>query len=340
MKKKLIAATALALSTFALASCGATNQKLTLSPNWEIGILSEATTATAEELTYSVTFEENSFMQKDHFTVEYCGKDNSTPGTYTTKLEYLADNTYRYTTVLTLPVTFTIVGGESVTKTDEIETVALFHKADKSLQPISSKKTVLCHSPNNVQATKLENAFTEFHYEFFIEYKDDLSGGTLTKTDLSEKRTLLNKEAYPEGKTSSGFSISGDKYTYFDNEQLLFALRAIPNTSITTSKTVNVYNASLMTVETVTSTPSSAAKTKFSFALNDAATAEHEIEYTPLAIKTGNKDSQLSHTLWYAKMTDSDNNKYRNVLLKMTVPMHYGLGTLTYALTDATFCKE
>jgi len=132
MKKKLIAATALALSTFALASCGATNQKLTLSPNWEIGILSEATTATAEELTYSVTFEENSFMQKDHFTVEYCGKDNSTPGTYTTKLEYLADNTYRYTTVLTLPVTFTIVGGESVTKTDEIETVALFHKADKS----------------------------------------------------------------------------------------------------------------------------------------------------------------------------------------------------------------
>ena len=340
MKKKLIAATALALSTVTLAACGATNEKLTLSPNWEIGIISEATTATAEELTYSVTFKESSFLQKDYYTVEYCGKENAAPGVYTTKLEYLSDNTYRYTTSLTMQVTFTLADGQTETKTDSVQTTAIFKKADKSLQPISSKKTVLCYSPNNVAATALDKAYTEYHYEFSIEYADDLSGGTLTKTDLSEARTLLEKENYPDGKDYKSFSIDNKKYTYLDNEQLLCALRAIPNSSIASSKTVNVYNASLMTVETVTTTPSTAAKTKFNFALNGEASSEHEIEYTPLTIKTGNKDSLLSHTLWYAKTTDANNNKYRNVLLKMSVPLHFGMGTLTYELTAATFSAE
>jgi hypothetical protein len=106
------------------------------------------------------------------------------------------------------------------------------------------------------------------------------------------------------------------------------------------SRTVNVYNASLMKVETVSTTPSTATKTKFNFSLNGAEKADYEIEYVPVDIQTGNKDAQLSHTLWYAKTTDSNNNKYRNVMLKMVVPIHYGLGEFTYTLDSATFSAE
>ena len=340
MKKKTLAAFALALTTFLLGACDASNQKLNFDPNWELGTLSEATVASAEELTYSVKFEASSFLQQDYFTVEYCGANNSALGEYTTKLEYLTDGTYSYTTTLTMPVKFKLKDGQYKETTDSIQTQAIFKKADKTLQPIYSVKTVHCFAPNNVAATKLEDAYTEYEYEFRIDYNADLSGGTLKRTDLSEARTLLDKERYPDGTSSASFSIDGSKYSYLDNEQLLFALRGLSNTAISSAKTINVYNASLMTVETVSTSPSSSVKTKFNFSLNGADAAEHEIEYTPVSIKTGNKDSQISHTLWYAKTTNANNNRYRNVLLKMSVPLHYGLGEFTYTLKSANFSAE
>ncbi len=340
MKKKTLAAFALALTTVTLGACGA-NQKLNFDPNWEQGILSEAIVATAEELSYVVEFEARSFIQKEYFTVEYCGANNSNPGEYTTKLEYLDDNTYSYTTTLTLPVKFTLKDGQFTEKTDSIQTQAVFKKADKSLQPVYSVKRVHCFSPNNVAATKLEDAYKEYDYEFRIDYKDDISGGTLKKTDFSQAFTLLlDKEKYPEGTSSHSFDVDGEKYSYLDNEQLLFALRGLPNNKISTAQTVNTYNASLMKVETVSITPSSSVKTKFNLALNGAAKAEQEIEYVPITIKTGNKDSLHSQTLWYAKTTDANNNRYRNVLLKMSVPLHYGIGDFTYTLESATFSAE
>lgn len=339
MKKKTLAAFALALTTVALGSC-ASAQKLNFDPNWQLGILSEATTAAAEELTYSVTFKGNSFTQKEYFTVEYCGDSNSTPGSYATKLEYLTDDTYSYTTTLTMPVKFTLKDGQFEEKTDTIQTQAVFKKADESLQPIYSVKTVKCFAPNNVAATELQKAYTAYDYEFRIDYNADLTGGTLTKTDFSTERTLLNKDSYPEGKSTHSFGIDGAKYSYLDNEQLLFALRGLPSAKISSAQTINVYNASLMKVETVSTTPSTSVKTNFSFALNGASKAEHEIEYVPLTIKTGNKEAQISHELWYAKMTDANNNRYRNVLLKMVVPIHYGLGEFTYSLASAVFSAE
>ena len=339
MKKKTLAAFALALTTLAFSACGA-NEKLNFDPNWELTTLQEATTATAEELTYKVTFEANSFMQKEYFTVEYCGANNATPGEYLTKFSYEEDGTYSYTTKLTMPVKFTLKDGQFAEKTDTIETKAVFKKASDSLQPIYSIKTVHCFSPNNVQATALDKAYTEYNYEFRIDYASDLSGGTFKKTDFSESGTLLNKNNHPDGTASYDFSIDGKKHTYLDNEQLLFALRGLSNSKMSASRTVNVYNASLMRVETVSTTPSTAAKTKFSFALNGAEKAEHEIEYVPVDIKIGNKDAQISHKLCYAKTTDSNNNKYRNVLLKMVVPIHYGLGEFTYTLDSATFSAE
>ena len=340
MKKKLLATIALTLSALTLAACNPANQALTFSANWEKTILSEAATATAEELTYIVEHEESSFLHKDFYNVKYCYADGAKKaGVYTTKLEYLSENTYLYTTNLTVDVTFILANGESVTKTDTVETVAKFKKADASLQPISSRKTVKAHAPRDGEEEQITQlgAYIEYDYEFAITYNEDLSGGKLTKTDNSEYHTLGLKD----DKKEVTFSIEDKKYTYLDNEQYLFALRGVSSEKLASaSKTVSMYNASLMTMETVATTPSTAAKGSFTLQLNGEASKDYEIEYVPLTVKTSNKNVNLSQTLWYAKSTDSNDNTFRNVLLKMSVPMHFGLGTLVYKLQSAKFCKE
>ena len=350
MKKKLFAAIALTLSTITLAACNPVNQTLIFDPNWEKAIIGEAKTASAEELTYLIEHETSSFLQKEFYDVKYCYADGAKKaGVYTTKLEYQTESTYLYTTSLTMDVTFILASGESVTKTDTVKTEAKFKKANASLQPIYSKKTVHAHAPRNGEVSALENvydaegkltqigAFVEYDYEFTIAYKDDLSGGTLTRTDLSEHNTLGVKG----GKQEIEFSIADTKYTYLDNEQYLFALRGISSDQLAaSSKTVSMYNASLMTMETVATTPSTAAKTNFELQLNGGEKTSYEIEYLPLTVKTSNKHANLSQTLWYAKTTDINNNLFRNVLLKMSVPMYFGLGTLHYTLQQANFSTE
>ena len=339
MKKKFIAACALMLSTLAFTACGASNQKLTFDPNWRSNVLSETPAGTKETLTYEVKFEDhNTFLHKEYFTVAYC----LTPGSYVTTLEYEGDDTYKYVTELSVPVQYKLVSDEAQTKTftDYIKTETVFKKASDYLRPISSKKTAHCYSPNDYDATLMEHAYTEYHYEFFTEYTDSLSENKLTRTDFSEKRTLLPKNSYESAVSKTWFDVDQSKYTYLDNDQLLFALRGLSNTAIATSKTVNVYNASLLAMETVTTTPSESQKTAFTLSIDGGESKSYTIENTPITIKTGNKNAGISQTLYYAKTTSNTDNKYRNVLLKMVVPMHYGLGTLTHTLQKAEFSKQ
>jgi hypothetical protein len=350
MKKKFLAAIALTLSTLTLAACNPTNQTLTFYANWEKTVISEANNASEETLTYYITHEASSFLQKDYYDVKYCyaeGKEK--PGVYTTTLKYDTTGTYLYQTSLTIDVTFILANGDSVTKTDTVVTEARFKKATSSFQPIYSKKTVHAHAPRNGEVTALENvydaegkltqvgAFVEYDYEFAITYNDNLTGGKLTKTDLSEHNTLGLKD----GKQEIEFSIADTEYTYLDNEQYLFALRAISSDQLSAaSKTVSMYNASLMTMETVATTPSTTAKSTFQFQLNGGEKTSYEIEYVELQSKTSNKHAILSQTLCYAKTTDMHDNRFRNVLLKMSAPMYFGLGTLHYTLASANFSTE
>lgn len=339
MKKKSILALALALSATALAACGNVNQKLSFNANWQQQILNEAQAASAEELTYEVKFEKASFLQKDSFTVEYCGKNNATPGSYTTKLEYLPEgDAYRYSTELKMDVIFTLADGQFVSKQDVVTTETVFKKASKDLQPISSTKNVVCHSPNNFAASTLDETYTLFDYQFQIDYHYDgenLSGGKLTQTDRNG--SLLNTQVYPDGVKTQDFGIDMKKYSYLDNEQILFAIRGLSSSNLSGAKKLNTYNASLGVVELNSISPSTAAKTDFTFSLNGGEATAHEIDYVPVTLKSENKNNKITQSLWYAKSGEANNNVYRNVLLKMAVTMHYGLGTLTYTLKDAKF---
>ena len=341
MNKKIIAAIALSLSTLTLVACG-TPAKPSFSANWKSNVLSKEFKATTETLEYSVTFEKNSFLQKDYFTIEYCGENNSKPGTYTTTLEYLDDETYKYTTTLSVPVTYTLTSNSAESKdfTDTVQTETVFKKTDNYLQPIYSKKSAHCYSVCNVKTTNLENAYREYNYEFAISYADDLTSGVLTRTDRSNPRTLLSDKMYPDGVATSNFTIDQKKYIYLDNEQLLFALRGLSNKQISSAKTFLTYNASTVSTETASTTADTAVKTNFTLALNGAEAKDYSILYTPVTLKSGNKNAVLSQELWYAQTTSNTMNEFRNVLLRMKTPIYYGIGYLTYTLKSANFSQE
>lgn len=337
MKKKLFAGiSALLLTTTLLCSCNQASQKLQFSPNWAQNTLGNTGVISGTEtLTYEVSFEQSSFFNKEYFTVQYCPEQN---GTYTTTLQANDEiDGYEYTTALSMQVKFTLANGESQTFTDSVTTKTLFKSSSLALQPVSSEKTVVSHTPKNVQATKLEDAFVAYDYTISTEYGEDGKSGTVTYTDRGQ--TLISAESYPATKTQS-FEINTEKFTYLDNEQLLFAMRGLSSTVLSTERTVSTYDVSTSAVQQVKITPSSATSDKFSFSIDGTALpANTVVEYIPLSIKLNAVNEGAPIQAWYAKTTDAANNTYRNVLLHMQTSVSYNIGVLKYNLKTATFAK-
>lgn len=337
MKKKLFAGICLALGITTLAGCSQASQKLQFNTNWSLNTMNDTPISTAEVLTYDVNFVASSFMQGEHFSVEYCKDiDGKTQlGSYVTTLEG-KDGGYLYTTTLSVPVRYSF-GGETAVFTDTMTSVVEFKSAKHGLTPISSTKTVISHSPRNVEPTSLSGCYIDYQYTLTTTYNSDCTAGETLMIDNSQNGTLYNKDIYPSGKKSS-FEIDITKYSYLDNEQLLFALRGLSNTAISTTKSVNVYNASLDMVQLVTMTPSSSDSDKYGFTINGTKLADDvAIDYTPVTIALPKGATQ---TLHYASTTDDANNIYRNVLLYMRTPVAYSIGYLEYTLKDAVFANN
>ena len=344
MKKKLLAGASLALSAVLLTACNTVNQKLEFNTNWALNTLIDTPISSVETLTYDVDFDAASFFQEEYYQVAYC-KDiegNKKLGVYETRLEGKADG-YLYTTTLTLPVVYTF-GGASTLFEDTGTSTVEFRTAQKSLEPIKSTKRVVCHSPVNAEPTKAEGCYVSYDYEVIIEYNADCTGGTMTQIDYSAAGTLYDKAAYPNGKTTN-FEIDKETYSYLDNEQLLFALRGLSNTEISSAQKVNVYNASTKIVETVSVTPSSTDSEKFSFTINGTPIGDTPITYTPVSISTplpsifASTNTGAAQELHYAQTVDPSLNTYRNVMLYMEVPVAYNIGSLTYKLKNAVFAN-
>lgn len=337
MKKKLFAALCVALGSVMLVGCNQASQKLQFNTNWSLNTMNDTPISTVETLTYEVDFVGTTFMQADYFSVAYCKDENGNDkfGSYVTTLEGKGDG-YLYTTTLTLPVSYTF-GGETVVFEDVITTSVEFKNTKLSLTPVSSIKTIACHTPRNSKPSSIDGCYIDYSYSVTTTYNADCTAGTTVMLDTSEKGTLYDKKKFPNGQTTE-FSIDQEKYSYLDNEQLLFALRGLSNTSLATSKKVNVYNASKKTVQTVTITPETEDSEKYDFTVNGVALPENTaIDYTPVQIALPKGAAQ---TLHYARTTDDANNTYRNVLLYMRVPVAYNIGYLEYSLKNAVFANN
>lgn len=111
----------------------------------------------------------------------------------------------------------------------------LFRSIQTGLQPIYSEKKVHSHSPNGLTPVTLEACYTEYNYSVVVDYNNNGAAGTAVLTDLTKD----------DSSVTTNFEIS-QKYSYIDNEELLFAIRGM---TLTAAQQVNVYNASSRAVQ-------------------------------------------------------------------------------------------
>lgn len=321
MKKRQLAALALAAPLLGLSACTGGIAGLALSANWFQRTGDTPTSSANETLEYSVTFQAeagNTFLSYGE-------------GTYRTVLTAentsLADGStemcYRLTSTLSVPVTYT-VGGETASFEDTVTSDVWFRDVSHSLQPVRSVKTFSVHSPQTTEPTTLESAYEAYAYTYTVQYNADC-----TSADIEAVYTV--PEADPHTVTVDLSDAGG---TYLDNEQILFALRGLNMSSAVSFSSINPVKFALATV-TMTEAPTSASE-MLSFSINGTA-GEHSLTTYTCSIGYSGSNPGQPQTLTYAGLTDANNNTYRNVLLRMQTPVMNSLGTFTYELTSAVF---
>ena len=317
--KKLLTLVSAGLCTVLFASCSG-GSSTTFSANWYANTSTNTVVeGTNETLTYSVSMKEES-SSNTSYSIFY------TDGSYTTTLTAETKDgelVYSYQTKLTISVQYTYESEVSEKFKDVVTSKVLFKNTKSGLQPLRSEKNVESHSPTQ-SSSSLLGCYTYYKYSFVIDYEHNCTSGKTTFTDLSKEEPAEKKR---------DFSI-GDKYTYIDNEELLFAFRGV---SLASAQQVQTYNASTKSVQPVKLSPSSSETEEFNFVMNGKE-GKKAIEYYPVSISIVDEYPGATQTAWYAKPSDkSSSNTYRNVLLRLETPIFYNLGTLVYELKTADF---
>lgn len=335
--KKLFSAIALAMGFTVFAGCTDASATFTLGEYWKQNSLNNE--EVYEILTYDVAFNAEDGLDDLGYTLDYKN------GTYRTTLKSETKDgevIYKYSTSFSIDVIYTCNGG-TAEFTDSIETEVSFRNAQKKLQPISSTKTTLSHSPMLGDGqNSVEYCYSVFHQTATTTYADDGASGTCTVIDLTKQ------ESDTGYKTTDSFE-KNKKLTLFDNEQLLVALRAF--SSSTLSAKAEVYQ------QVVGNTQ----KVKFTFAdsdeeegrefafkffegdlsdliLDNVEEVKKKITYRTASIVLDETNPGATQTAWVAT-GDATANTYRNMMLRLETPLSYGLGTLVYTLDGVARIK-
>ena len=329
--KKIRLAGLLLLAPLTLLSACSGGTPLSFTANWYRNTaLGSSVNDTLEELTYEVSF--TPAENDSSFSVEY------DTGSYTTRLINaniaLSDGStkegYIYTTELTISGRYRLGSEVSEDFSDRVSSSVSFLPVTDGLKPVKSEKEVLSTSPIVSLPETLEGAIETYHYTYDVSYDAALTTATAVYTDLNAETPAPETREY---------AIDGTT-TYLDNEQILFALRGLSLSSVATFRTVNSVMGIVTEVSTGTSTTGpTSLKESVDFTM-DGTAVKTEIDAVQVPIIYQSTPSGQQQDLVYAATTDTNNNTYRNVLLRMEVPVLQSLGTLVYRLKEAAFTTK
>ena len=257
-------------------------------------------------------------------------------GTYTMRLgdeNRLVDGAsvpcYHLNTELAVTATFTL-GNDSMTFEDSVVSDVYFLSAADGLRPLESSKTVVSTSPLNANPASLDKdiAYHTFRYSTHTVYNADLSSAMFTLTNLDPEANDAAKEV----------TIAlGNKGSYLDNEQLLFALRGLDMTSTENFRTINPTK---RTEEKLAfSEAPEAVLQPASFTLNGEE-INAEIEARKVSLAYQSEASGQTQTFVYATHSGAAGNRYRHVLLTYEAPAIQSVGTVVYTLKSANFTTK
>ena len=314
--KKILPAFALILALSALAGCSG-DKTVALDNYWDYNSLTEKN-ALDETLVYNVTFDAGAGLELVNYQLDYKN------GVYTTTVKsgtHDGKNVYTFTTQLTIDAVYTL-GEQTKTYTDTVTTETVFYDVENFLQPISSVKTIISHSPKNGDSfASVEDC--AYPVDQKIETVYEGKKGTCTRTD-----NLLKED---EQSKPHSFTMD-EKYTYLDNEQLLFAIRGFsPSTTSATVKTYTPFVRNQQKVKFTFAEVDEEEAKKFTISENGGEATQKTISYRTANIVLDEVNPGGTQIAWLATGA-SDKNAYRNVVLRLETPLSYSLGTLYYDL--------
>lgn len=343
------------------AGCGSKTKNLTLtSSNWYTGtsypgiqpsfILDDEKPERTEKIVYGITFDNSAADNKSYY-LEY--KD----GSYCTEFyatyydwnssHYQAEQqelVYCYKTQFSISVRYNLKSGaQSEWFDDSVTSECYFRAAGKNLQPVYSMQIIKSASPNKSSAKNISDAYKLVDVTYENYYNKDITE-VFSVTQQADKQ--------PESKT---YSLNKVSNSLFDNSSLYIAVRSM-KLSPDFRQTVSLFSAAAGGISQYTVAGSSAAldvgqhkeistalaeKGLYAFTTvsdGDGKTVETSgINYTAANITySGGSLTGTSQTVWYAAIDNPDNNTGRAVMLKLSVPLSYGLGTLNFTLKQVT----
>lgn len=338
MKKKFFAAIAatLAGTTLCLSACTAGDSKILFGNYWNKNTEPTAQETLNETLVYDVSFEkqESSFI---NYELDYDGE-------YTTTLTSQPGNRYKFTSTLTVDVTFT-VNGESLTKKDEVKSEVLFHAAGgtENLRPISSRKIITSHTPVSEKVSKPADCYQRYDYEIKTNYLNENNEWDGNATcDIIYKQYDAATDTCPEEKNlykTYPFSANSSKRSVLDNEQFPVAFRALP---AGTNAKVQMFNPFIGHSQNyVVELKSEEKEAAFTYDLTvDSVTTKQSnvtIKYRTASIVVDGTASGQPQWAYVASLQDVKTNANRNIILRYFAPLAYGMGNMKYELISATY---
>jgi hypothetical protein len=353
---KFLALALTASSLLTLAACSSASQKTGTSSNWDDRVVANDLQDNSvwfekkEVAAYSIKFTEgtNSTYSVNYVTEFYAIKNYDwssaeIPESFRSATT-LYENVYVYKTYLTISGTYRYkLSGEEKSFDDSIQTISYFRSAKNNLEPVYSKQVIKNTSPAIFSATTLSDCYVEIDATYETFYNKDCTAAIIKTTDNTSSTPVADKTVELNG-----------GYSLFDTTYLPVAMRSFTISS-GSSNSFDVFIPINGSTSVYKAVGSASAKLDETYdddkQIIDALNASTPDEYV-----YANTDSEgkkyyecnaatlslvadmpgPSYIYYYATVPNNSFNSVRSALLKVTSPLTFGLGTLTYVLSSLT----
>lgn len=264
---------------------------------------------------------------------------------------------YVYTSKLAISGVFKLSekAEESLEFDDVLESTCYYRLAGDNLQPVYSRQIVKNTAPNSPGASSLKDAYRQIDEEYETYYNKKCTQATIKKT--AHKITNDSTDVGVTTTTEKKLGISSkDKYSVFDNSQARAAVRSF-NLSGGSTRTFNLVSPQNGTMQTCHATVSSPVELKtadeaqleiinalkaakdYIFFNGDPDPEKTDelpknIRYNAVSLSINSGMAGQSPTCWYTAVENKDLNSTRCVLLRVSTPLSFGMGTLVYSLKE------
>lgn len=363
---KILAVVVAASSIFTLSGCAGrtVSAKMPTLANWNIRNSGSVESGyapywqtNAEVATYSVSFtagnnsrfsvrydEGGTYTTTFYMQAEYDWNSSDIPEAYRSA-QFAAESVYVYETELTLSGEYTLTAtGESAPFEDSIKTTTKFRLAEGNLQPVYSVHDIHSTSPAELSPADKEGMTAVTQGVYTTYYNHDCTQATVTAEEEGRQAT-----------TDTFDLVGKEGYSLFENFQLRIAARAIAKDA-GAGYLFDVFNPEDGKVSKVQASCGGAvsldgaqADQKGIIDALDAASPYIFVDsgkdeegnartyrYNSVTLSLATSMRGQSDVLWYAAVENSDANAARSVLLRVSSPLAFGLGTLTYNLSSIT----